>query len=73
MRVQNPVHGSNGTQLNALIEQACIDFGGCEIDEARFAQKVQHGPAFIGVQSASRFCAWPRRQRGSRAAMQTGA
>ena len=73
VRVQNAVHSANGTQINTLVEQAGVDFGGREIDKARLAQKIQNGPALIGVQRASGFRAWPRRPCRSLAAMQTGA
>ena len=73
MFVQDAVHGANGTQIYALIEQAGVDFGRREINETRLAQNVQHGLAFIGVQRALRFWVWSRRPRWPFAAMQTGA
>ena len=64
--IPRPLRRENGAQINAFIEQAGVDFGGGEIDEARLAQQVQHGAAFIGVQRSSRLCAWPRGPRRHR-------
>ena len=57
MRVQNAIHGPNGTAIDAFIEQTGVDFGGREINEARFAQQIQNGLALITVQCAPRFYA----------------
>jgi hypothetical protein len=43
---QDAVHGADRAVVDALVEQAGVDFGGCLIGKARRAQKIEHGLSF---------------------------
>jgi hypothetical protein len=51
---QNAVHGGDRAVVDALVEQASIDFGGCLIGEARLLQKVQLCLTFGSAKGAVR-------------------
>jgi hypothetical protein len=51
---EDAIHRSLRAEVPFLVEEACVDFRGRQIDEARFVQDVEHGLALSDGQRSSR-------------------
>src|ERR1019366_4510286 len=55
---QNAIHGSNRAEIDALVEQAGVDFGWSQIDEPGFPQQVDDASALFGDKRPRRRRPW---------------
>src|ERR1035437_2162098 len=63
---ENAIHGADLAQIDALVEQAGVDFGWSQIDKPRLSQQVEDDLAFLCDKRPHR--RWPRRESASSAA-----
>ena len=55
---EQSVHGRDQTQIGAVVEQPCLDLGGCKIAELRRSQRRQDVLTFSSGQLVRRCRAW---------------
>ena len=74
---ENAIHGTDRAQIDALVEQAGVDFGGSQINKSRLPQQVEYDLALFRDKRPHR--RWPSAHRRKRlspeglAAMKAGA
>jgi hypothetical protein len=57
MFLEDPIHGADRAVVGTLVEQAGVDFRRGQVNETRFAQKVEHPQPLFGAQGSFRI--WP--------------